>query len=128
MHNGFAKTINSQKGLIQFIILFILLAFGIGFCINMFSKNNQSSIQTINNKTTCNISKKDGTYETERCNDLEELCKDWLFFRRKILEANRAGDIKAVNKYRNSFQKVTTWMNQYRESDVTATMSRVDTN
>ena len=61
--------------------------------VNFFSKSPSTASITY---TTPDIPKKDGTYETVRHNDLEELCKDWYFYRKKILEAHQVGDSAKV--------------------------------
>ena len=61
----------------------------------------------------------DGTVDS-RANDLEELCKDWLYYRKKIVEAENAGDKDRANDYRVSFNNVNDWLDDYKESDVTA--------
>ena len=74
----------------------------------------------------CNVPKADGSYETTRCNDLEELCKDYIFFRKEILKANQEGDNQKVIEYRADFEKVNIWLKAYKESDVEATFSRLE--
>ena len=39
----------------------------------------------------CKITKKDGTLDAREC-DLEELCKDWVFYKRKVVEYSREGN------------------------------------
>lgn len=55
----------------------------------------------------CNIPKKDGSYETTRCYDLEELCKDYIFYRKKILQANQENDTNKLNEYKTNCSKLT---------------------
>jgi hypothetical protein len=74
----------------------------------------------------CNVPMKDGSYESTRCNDLEELAKDWLFYRKKTLIAHREGDEEAENKYRNSFQQINRWLSKYKDSDVSDMISRLE--
>jgi hypothetical protein len=87
---------------------------------------NKNSTSTTTDYRSCNIPKKDGSYETARCNDLEELCNDYIFYRKKILQANQEGDTNKVNEYRAKFQQVNTWLSQYNESDVQNTFSRLE--
>jgi len=61
---------------------------------------------------------RDGKYESTRSNDLEELCKDYVFYRKKILQASRDGDENAANKYRASFQQINAYLNKYRQEDI----------
>ena len=91
--------------------------------VNFFSKSPSTASITY---TTPDIPKKDGTYETVRHNDLEELCKDWYFYRKKILEAHQVGDSAKVTKYQESFRQVNKWINEYNEKDIQAVMSRVE--
>ncbi len=71
------------------------------------------------------VKKANGTTDS-RANDLEELCKDWLYYRRKITEAESAGDSDRANDYRNSFNSINNWLNDYKESDVTAMFDILD--
>lgn len=86
--------------------------------------NSVSKVKT--NDKPCNIAKKDGTMEITRCNDLEELCKDYIFYRKKILQAHRDGDAKKTAKYRAAFNKVLYWLEEYNESDIQEMMSKVE--
>jgi hypothetical protein len=74
---------------------------------------------------SCNVPMKDGSYETGRCNDLEELCKDWLFYRREIIKAQREGDKKKVIEYQENFRQTNEWLNKYKDADVQNTFSRL---
>lgn len=74
----------------------------------------------------CNIAKKDGSYESTRCNDLEELCKDYYYFRAKIIQASRNGNTQKAGEYRNSFNQINDWLSQYHDSDVQNMMSAVN--
>jgi len=65
------------------------------------------------------VQKKDGTIDS-RPNDLEELCKDWQYYRNKIIEAESAGDSDKAADYRAHFQQVNAWLDDYHESDVSA--------
>jgi hypothetical protein len=65
------------------------------------------------------VEKKDGTTDN-RPDDLEELCKDWLYYGQKIIEAESAGRSDKAADYRESFQQVNVWLSDYYESDVTA--------
>lgn len=58
------------------------------------------------------VMKKNGTYD-DRPNDLEELCKDFLYYRKKILEdPQEAADARAT------FQQVNADISEYPEEDV----------
>lgn len=71
------------------------------------------------------VQKSDGSTDA-RANDLEELCKDWLYYRKKIMEAESAGKTEKAAKYRESFQQVNAWLDEYNESDITATFERLE--
>ncbi len=71
------------------------------------------------------IAKRDRTIDA-RENDLEELCKDWLFYRKQILEAEARGDHAAASKHRAAFQRVNGWLDEYGEDDVSAMMSKLE--
>jgi hypothetical protein len=71
--------------------------------------------------------KKDETHDM-RPNDLEELCKDYLFYRNKILKANKVGDREAVKKSRASFDQINRWINEYNEKDVQAMFNKLEQN
>ncbi len=65
------------------------------------------------------VRKLDGTL-AERPNDLEEMCKDWLFYRNQILKHNAAGRTNKADEARRDFQTVNSWLNAYSEEDVVA--------
>lgn len=77
------------------------------------------------NSRPCNIPKKNGRVETTRCNDLEELCKDFYFFRKMTYKAAMDGDHEKAAKYRTSLNQVNRWLSEYKESDVQNMMTRV---
>jgi hypothetical protein len=52
-----------------------------------------------------------------RPNDLEDLCKDWLFYRYKTLEAEAQGKTEKAAEYRATFLQVNRWLDEYAESD-----------
>lgn len=64
-----------------------------------------------------NIAKKNGTFD-ERNNDLMELCKDWLYYRNKIMKAARSGDQAATTKARTTFNEINASLSEYHEQDV----------
>jgi hypothetical protein len=71
----------------------------------------------------CNIPKKDGSMDARKC-DLEELCKDWVFYRRKILLYSSEGNESGAANARNSFNRVNEWLSAYKDSDVSACLTR----
>lgn len=88
----------------------------------MFAPNSQRPAK---GTSPPSIPKADGTID-RRPNDLDELAKDWYFYRRKILEAHHAGDEKAAARYRESFQQVNRWLQEYKESNIQDALSRND--
>lgn len=102
--------------------------------LNLFSKifeNDKSSapqVQPVQHETIAKqqIAKKDGTYD-ERPNDLDELCKDWVFYKARAYKYGREGDQEAAQDARNHFQQTNVWLEQYKEEDVTTTCAQYDT-
>jgi uncharacterized protein YdbL (DUF1318 family) len=71
------------------------------------------------------LKKKNGTVD-ERVNDIEELAKDWVFYRRKIIEANVSGNTEKLRKYQLSFQQINQWLNAYDNEDVSYMIDKFD--
>lgn len=71
----------------------------------------------------CNIAKKDGSMDERKC-DLQELCKDWIFYRRKIMEYSNEGNVAKATDARASFNRVNQWLSAYQDSDVSACVTR----
>lgn len=63
------------------------------------------------------IMKKNGSYDN-RVNDLEELCKDWIYYRNKIIKLAGEGDSSGAAKARASFNEVNINLSEYEEKDV----------
>jgi len=64
------------------------------------------------------VMKKNGSYD-DRANDLEELCKDYLYYRNKILKYAKAGDNQGAAKARSNFNQVNSTMSlEYTEKDI----------
>jgi hypothetical protein len=81
--------------------------------------NLRDYVATYDNYTTVNVCKKDGTLD-ERENDLEELCRDWLFYRDRIVKRVNEGDEQGAAEARQSFQMINEWLGEYANSDVEA--------
>lgn len=64
------------------------------------------------------VRKLDGTIDS-RADDLEELCKDWYYYRYKIIEADVAGNADDLAEYQATFKNVNYWLEEYSQSDVT---------
>lgn len=77
-------------------------------------------------KPQSQIAKKDGTIDA-RPDDLDELCKDWVYYRTKILKFTREGNQKAASEARRAFADVNTWLSEYRDNDVATTCAKYDT-
>lgn len=72
------------------------------------------------------IAKKDGTFD-ERPNDLDELCKDWVYWKAKTYKHGREGNQEEAQKARAEFQKVNVWLEEYRNEDVARVCQQYDT-
>lgn len=72
-----------------------------------------------------NIAKVNGAFD-DRQNDLMEICKDWLYYRGKILKYARAGDNSEAAKARSSFNKVNSCLSEYEEKDVAHMFSLIE--
>ena len=71
----------------------------------------------------CKIAKKDGTLDAREC-DLEELCKDWVFYRRKAIEHSRDGNEAKAADAQRWFKRINASLGEYREEDVQACLLR----
>ena len=73
-------------------------------------------IDDYNSYTEVYIYKKDGTLD-DRPNDLEELCLDYVYYRRKILEYEAEGKSEKADEARATFKKVNLWLDEYDRND-----------
>jgi hypothetical protein len=64
-----------------------------------------------------NVQKLDGTLDS-RESDLLELGKDYLYYRKTILQKHYAGDTVGEAKARGAFEQTNQWLNAYSEDDV----------
>lgn len=71
----------------------------------------------------CKVTKKDGTLDAREC-DLEELCKDWVFYRGKTLKYSSEGEQSKLADAQRSFNKTNVWLSAYREKDVSGCLQR----
>ena len=71
----------------------------------------------------CKITKKDGTLDAREC-DLEELCKDWVFYRRKAMEYSSDGSEAKAADAQRWFKRINASLSEYREEDVQACLKR----
>lgn len=72
------------------------------------------------------FAKKDGTFD-ERKDDLDELCKDFVFYKAKAYKYGREGNMQEAQEARASLEKTNIWLSQYNESDVTKVCAQYDT-
>lgn len=94
------------------------------------TSTTQRSATTVPNQSTarqlppeCFITKRNGMLDERVC-DLEELCKDWVFYRARIARYQNSGDTRKANEARQSFQRINNWLSDYREEDVQACLAR----
>ena len=73
-------------------------------------------VDDYNNYDEVYIYKRDGTLD-DRPNDLKELCLDYVYYRRKILEYEAEGDSEKADEARETFKKVNMWLDEYDRSD-----------
>lgn len=71
----------------------------------------------------CTVRKKDGTLDPREC-DLEELCKDWIYYRRKAWEYAQKGNRDSLAEAQQGFAQTNAWLSAYREEDVQACLLR----
>ena len=71
----------------------------------------------------CKVAKKDGTLDEREC-DLEELCKDWVFYRGKTLKHSREGEQSKLSEAQRAFNKTNVWLRAYQEKDVSACLQK----
>jgi hypothetical protein len=71
-----------------------------------------------------NISKKDGSFDA-RPNDLEELCRDYVFYRRRILQYSKEGKTTDANEARTDFRKVNAYLDAYNDKDISAMFTKI---
>jgi|GEM_PF-4012218 len=70
--------------------------------------------------------KKDGTFD-KRKDDLDELCKDWVFYKAKSYKYEREGQVVKANEARARLTDVNVWLSQYNEGDVSKVCGQYDT-
>lgn len=71
----------------------------------------------------CKTPKKDGTIDPRVC-DLSELCKDWVFYRKKAIESEAKGDKANAYEAQKSFFAVNFNISEYKDEDVSACLSK----
>ncbi len=99
----------------------------IGILGNFIKPNNQAQSPTkAPEPPKQQIAKKDGTMD-KRPNDLDELCKDFVFYKAKTYKYEREGQQEKALEARISLDKTNIWLSQYHESDVAKICSQYDT-
>lgn len=72
------------------------------------------------------IAKRDGTLDP-RPNDLDELGKDWVYYRTKILKHTSEGDLQSAARARAAFADINARLSAYKDDDVYRAISKYDT-
>jgi hypothetical protein len=114
----------------QFVAAIIILALLAGGYLLLFDKHQSSGVTlylkkgelenytSIPSNTDLYVLKKDGTYDP-RANDLEEMCRDYVFYRNKILEYTHSGDYEKASGAKNTFNQINNTLTiQYYEDDI----------
>ncbi len=82
--------------------------------------------------STCEKAEKPGEVLTEwgveSASDIEELCKDWLYYRKKILQYTAAGEAEKTERARARFRQVNSMLSKFPESSVNAAFLRLEEN
>jgi hypothetical protein len=74
-------------------------------------------VDTYSNYDEVFVTKKDGSLDA-RPNDLEELCLDMLYYRKKIIEYTQSGETNKADEARISFNQTNAWLSAYDENDI----------
>lgn len=108
------------------IIYVVCLSVALMFCASMseagdkiyLKKGELKKYNSLPSGKDLYVMKKNGSYD-DRPNDLEELCKDYLFYRNKIMKYAQAGDNQGAAKARSSFNEVNSTLSaEYTEKDI----------
>ncbi len=74
---------------------------------------------TITRSTVFNVQKLDGAYDN-RENDLRELCLDYNYYHKEVIEQTAKGNTAKADKARTRLNQINTWLNAYDEDDIQA--------
>jgi len=74
-------------------------------------------VDTYSNYDEVFVTKKDGGLDA-RPNDLEELCLDMLYYRKKIIEYTQSGETDKADAARVSLNQTNAWLSAYDENDI----------
>lgn len=89
-------------------------------------KGELTKYTSLPENTDLYVMKKDGTYD-QRANDLEEMCRDYVFYRNRILKYTRSGDLEAAADARNSFNQINNTLSiQYYEDDISQMFTLIE--
>lgn len=72
-----------------------------------------------------NVVMKNGSIETSRENDIEELARDYWHFKDKAVAMLAKRDMQGLAEADRDFQQTETWLRKYNEADVSFMLSRV---
>lgn len=82
--------------------------------------------------STCEKAEKTSEVQPERrvviTSDIEELCKDWLYYEKKIIQYTVAGETEKAERARARFRQMNSMLNEYPESSVNAAFLRLEEN
>lgn len=73
-----------------------------------------------------NVIRRDGTLETIRNNDLEELALDWFFYRDRIIKFTAQGETEKADEARVAWNDINRWLDEYNEDDVGAMFTIIE--
>lgn len=79
---------------------------------------------TITRSTVFNVQKLDGTYDN-RSNDLRELCLDFNYYHKQIIEQIAKGNTAKADDARDWLNRINTWLDAYNEDDIQAMHSLI---
>jgi hypothetical protein len=60
--------------------------------------------------------------------DVDALCKDWLYYRKKIIQYTEAGETDKAERARARFRQMNSMLSQFPESSVNAAFLRLEEN
>lgn len=115
-----------MKKTVSSLLVACLFLSGILFSFNVQAGGNKIYLKkgelekytSIPSNTDLYVLKKDGTYDA-RANDLEEMCRDYIFYRNRILKYTRSGEYNKASSARSSFNQINNTLTiQYYEGDI----------
>lgn len=88
------------------------------------SATSRADAGKMSRNSWCGVPMKNGTISTARACDLEELCKDWVFYRKEIYKYAAQGNEGKAAEARRSFEKTNVWLSAYDDKDTTACLKQ----